>query len=328
MEKILVELVLLNGLDVDQSHDSHLLYALFTMQVHARIILGKFFRKSADEVITLAPDMTNPHTLHSNILAKKSFLCVGLDTDIRRVPEHLMGFKDPVFEFNRRIVEATAPYAVAYKPNIAFYEAMGPAGWESLEKTMEIIPDDIFTIADAKRGDIGNTSDLYARAFFERMQFDAVTVAPYMGKDSVAPFLEYEGKWVFLLALTSNPGAADFQYRRDDGMPLYEAVVRTSAEWARELPGHLGFVTGATRPEQLGEIRAMAPESFFLVPGVGAQGGSVQEVAKNGLNDLVGLLVNSSRGIIYASSGEDFAERAGEKALALQKQMAEILAGG
>lgn len=308
------------------SRYSHLLYSSHTNRVHIRIMPGKFFRKSALEVITLSPDMTNPHTLHSQILAKQSFLCVGLDTDIRRIPQHLLGFKDPVFEFNRRIVEATAPFAVAYKPNIAFYEALGPAGWESLEKTMEIIPDGIFTIADAKRGDIGNTSDLYARAFFERMQFDAVTVAPYMGKDSVAPFLEYEGKWVFLLALTSNPGANDFQYRREDGMPLFEAVVRTSAEWAKELPGHLGYVTGATRPEQLGEIRSMAPEAFFLVPGVGAQGGSVQEVAKNGLNDLVGLLVNSSRGIIYAGDGEDFAELAGAKALALQKQMTDILA--
>jgi orotidine-5'-phosphate decarboxylase len=286
---------------------------------------SNFFRKCAAQMITLSFDMTTPHTLHSHILAKKSFLCVGLDTDIRRVPAHLRGYDDPVLEFNRRIIEATAPYAVAYKPNIAFYEALGPDGWKTLEKTMELIPDDIFTIADAKRGDIGNTSGLYARAFFERMQFDAVTVAPYMGRDSVAPFLEYEGKWVFLLALTSNPGAADFQYRSENGTPLYESVVRTSAEWAKDLPGHLGYVTGATRPEQLGEIRAMVPEAFFLVPGVGAQGGSLEAVAENGLNAQVGLLVNSSRGIIYASSGEDFAERAAEEAAALQKQMAEVI---
>jgi orotidine-5'-phosphate decarboxylase len=269
--------------------------------------------------------MTTPRSLFENIRRKRSFLCVGLDTDIRRIPSHLRDLDDPIFEFNRRIIEATAPYAVAYKPNIAFYEAQGPAGWESLEKTLEVIPDDIFTIADAKRGDIGNTSDLYARAFFERMNFDAVTVAPYMGRDSVAPFLAYEGKWVFLLALTSNPSAADFQYHRENGQPLYEKVVLTAQKWAEELPGQMGFVTGATRPEQLGEIRALAPEAFFLVPGVGAQGGTVADVASHGLNDLVGLLVNSSRGIIYAAGGEDFAEGAAEKARALQTEMATFI---
>ncbi|MEM6273196.1 MAG: orotidine-5'-phosphate decarboxylase [Bacteroidota bacterium] len=270
--------------------------------------------------------MTTPTDLHQRMRAKRSFLCVGLDTDLRHVPEHLRQCEDPVFEFNRRIIAATAPYAVAYKPNLAFYEALGPSGWRSLQRTLEIIPEDSFTIADAKRGDIGNTSDLYARAFFEQMNFDAVTVAPYMGRDSVAPFLNYPGKWVFLLALTSNPSAADFQYHTDAGQPLYEKVVRTATAWAAEAPGHLGFVTGATRPEQLGAIRALAPEAFFLVPGVGAQGGTVSAVAEPGRNDQLGLLVNSSRGIIYAGSGEDFAEKAAEKARSLQLQMAPYFA--
>lgn len=263
-----------------------------------------------------------PTELYAQMERKKSFLCVGLDTDIRRIPAHLRDLEDPVFEFNRQIIEATAPYAVAYKPNIAFYEAQGPAGWRSLEKTLELIPDEIFTIADAKRGDIGNTSDLYARAFFEQMDFDAVTVAPYMGRDSVMPFLQYPGKWVFLLALTSNAGAEDFQWHTDGDTPLYEKVLRTSAAWAKEAPGELGFVTGATRPEYLAEIREMVPEAFFLVPGVGAQGGSVEAVTRHGRNAQIGLLVNSSRGIIYASEGEDFAEKAAEKAAALQAEMA------
>ena len=267
-----------------------------------------------------------PQQLHQNILRKKSFLCVGLDSDIRRIPKRFLKFEDPIFEFNRRIVAATAPYAVAYKPNIAFYEAQGAKGWESLRKTMDLIPDDIFTIADAKRGDIGNTSHLYARAFFEQMDFDAITVAPYMGHDSVSPFLEYEGKWVFLLALTSNPGADDFQQQSlQDGEPVYERVIRTSLEWARDTPGELGFVTGATRPEYLKKIREMAPEAFFLVPGVGAQGGSLEAVCENGMNDLVGMLVNSSRGIIYASDRDDFAEKAGEKAKGLAEEMGKWL---
>lgn len=264
-----------------------------------------------------------PHDLFRNITRKKSFLCVGLDTDIRRIPDHLQQADDPVFAFNKAIIEATAAYAVAYKPNIAFYEAMGARGWESLRKTLEIIPEDFFTIADAKRGDIGNTSHLYARAFFEEMNFDAVTVAPYMGRDSVAPFLEYEDKWVFLLALTSNAGAEDFQWHREDGIPLYEKVIRRSQEWAAELPGNLGYVTGATRPEYLSEIRTMAPNAFFLVPGVGAQGGSLDEVCAHGRSPEIGLLVNSSRGIIYAGDGEDFAEKAGAQA----RQLAEAMAG-
>ena len=263
-----------------------------------------------------------PEKLYANILRKQSFLCIGLDTDLRRIPSHLHYSKDPIFEFNRQIIEATADYAVAYKPNIAFYEAAGPAGWDSLYKTMEIIPDDIFTIADAKRGDIGNTSDMYARAFFEQMNFDAVTVAPYMGRDSVMPFLQYKDKWVFLLALTSNSGAEDFQWFQQDGTPLYEKVIRTSQEWDSESPGHLGYVTGATRPEYLGDIRKMAPTAFYLVPGVGAQGGSLSAVCEMGLNDQVGLLVNSSRGIIYAGDGEDFADQAANKAKKLQVEMA------
>lgn len=266
-----------------------------------------------------------PSELHANIQKAGSFLCVGLDSDPLRIPAHLRDCDDPVFEFNKAIIEATSDLAVAYKPNLAFYEAQGPTGWESLRKTLEIIPDHIFTIADAKRGDIGNTSRLYARAFFETLGFDAVTVAPYMGKDSVAPFLEYEGKWVFLLALTSNKGAEDFQWYGGKENPLYAEVMRKGEEWANELPGHLGYVTGATRPEYIGEIRKMAPEAFFLVPGVGAQGGDLQAVAREGLNGQCGLLVNSSRGIIFAGEGEDFAEKAREKALALQSQMAPLV---
>ncbi len=269
----------------------------------------------------------HPADLSQSIQAAGSFLCIGLDTDPLRIPEHLRDLPDPVFEFNRQIIEATSDLAVAYKPNLAFYEAQGRAGWESLEKTLEVIPEGIMTIADAKRGDIGNTSRLYARAFFETYGFDAVTVAPYMGYDSVAPFLEYEGKWVFLLALTSNPSAEDFQWHREEGMPLYEKVVRKGEEWARELPGHLGYVTGATRPEYIGQIRALAPEAFFLVPGVGAQGGDLQAVSEQGMNAQTGLLVNSSRGIIYANSGEDFAEAARAKALELVDQMKTLTPG-
>lgn len=264
----------------------------------------------------------NPASLFESIREKRSLLCVGLDTDLRKVPAHLQAFADPVFEFNRQIVEATSPFAVAYKPNIAFYEAQGPKGWESLQKTLEIIPNDCLTIADAKRGDIGNTSDLYARAFFETMNFDAVTVAPYMGRDSVTPFLQYAGKWVFLLALTSNPGAADFQMQKFGDTPLYSSVIQKSLEWAEGLPGHLGFVTGATRPDYLAEIRAIAPNSFFLVPGVGAQGGDMHAVCKNAMNNQGGLLINASRSIIYASDGKDFAEKAGEEARKMQMETA------
>lgn len=266
-----------------------------------------------------------PEALFEQITRKKSLLCVGLDTDPKRLPAHLLKEPDPVFAFNRQIIEATAEYAVAYKPNIAFYEAQGPAGWESLQKTLEIIPREIFTIADAKRGDIGNTAHLYARTFFETYDFDAVTVAPYMGRDSVEPFLSYEGKWVFLLALTSNPGSQDFQWTESEGEKLFERVIRTSLTWAEHQPGHLGFVVGATQAEMIGQIRAQAPEAFFLVPGVGAQGGDLAAVCKQGQNPLGGLLINSSRGIIYADSGPDFAKAAAEQARQLQQQMEALL---
>jgi orotidine-5'-phosphate decarboxylase len=268
-----------------------------------------------------------PAKLFEAIQAKRSLLCVGLDADPRRIPLHLQGFPDPVFEFNRQIIEATAPYVVAYKPNIAFYEAQGARGWESLRKTLEAIPGECMAIADAKRGDIGNTSELYARAFFEEMDFDAVTVAPYMGIDSVAPFLRFEGKWVFLLALTSNPGAQDFQLQEVGGEPLYRRVVRRAMEWSAGLPGHLGFVAGATRPEHLGEIRGLAPGNFLLVPGVGAQGGDLEGVCREGMNSQGGLLVNASRSILYAGGGTDFAELAGGEARRLQRAMALELQG-
>lgn len=266
--------------------------------------------------------------LIQQIFHKKSYLCVGLDTDIRKVPRHLLDFPDPVFEFNRQIIDATRHHCVAYKPNIAFYEAGGRKGWESLEKTLEYIPKDCFTIADAKRGDIGNTSGLYARAFFDKsasgLDFDAITVAPYMGKDSVLPFLDYPEKWVILLALTSNIGAQDFQNAvLTEGGQLFEKVLKTSRAWGSE--ENLMYVVGATRAHYLEEIRKIVPDHFLLIPGVGAQGGSLAEVSRYGLNKDGGLLVNSSRGIIYASSGEDFAERAGEEAAAIQKEMAGYL---
>lgn len=272
--------------------------------------------------------------LHAQILRKQSFLCVGLDTDIRKVPAHLQGADDPVAEFNRQIIEATADYAVAFKPNIAFYEAQGPRGWESLRKTLEYIPRDCFTIADAKRGDIGNTSDLYARAFFDKsasgLEFDSVTVAPYMGRDSVEPFLAYPGKWAILLALTSNPGSADFQRLEladtadsGSGGALFEQVLKTSQTWGS--PDQLMYVVGATQAAQLAQVRALAPEHFLLVPGVGAQGGSLKEVAQHGMNAQCGLLVNASRSILYASGGEDFAQAAAAEAKALQEEMAGYL---
>lgn len=259
-----------------------------------------------------------------NILAKQSFLCIGLDTDLECLPPHLLKFDDPVFEFNKQIIEATHDLCVAYKPNLAFYEANGLAGWKSLEKTLTQIPENVFTIADAKRGDIGNTSSLYARAFFKTMNFDAITVAPYMGKDSVAPFLAFDQKWVILLALTSNEGSEDFQFLKlSDNSLLHENVLSKAQQWAT--PEQLMFVIGATHPEKLREIRQLVPQHFFLVPGIGAQGGSLDAVCEFGMNEEVGLLVNSSRGIIYASSGEDFAEAARKEAKALQNKMAEIL---
>jgi orotidine-5'-phosphate decarboxylase len=266
--------------------------------------------------------------LVGQIFSKKSFLCVGLDTDITKIPKHLLDFSDPIFEFNKRIIDATKDYCVAYKPNIAFYEAAGVKGWESLQKTLEYIPKDCFTIADAKRGDIGNTSSLYARAFFDKessgLDFDSVTVAPYMGADSVLPFLEFKNKWVILLALTSNKGSEDFQFSElNEGGRLFEKVLETSKKWGNDQ--NLMYVVGATQAESLTEIRKIIPDSFLLIPGVGAQGGSLAEVCKYGLNKDCGLLVNSSRAIIYASSGEDFAERAAEEAKKVQQEMATYL---
>ncbi len=262
--------------------------------------------------------------LFQQILQKRSYLCVGLDSDITRIPKHLLKYDDPVFEFNKQIIDATKDYCVAYKPNTAFYESRGSNGWRCLEKTIEYIPDTHFTIADAKRGDIGNTSTQYAKAFFENMNFDSVTVAPYMGIDSVAPFLEFENKWVILLALTSNKGSQDFQYKDlDDEFPLFEKVMRVAQKWSTS--ENLMYVVGATHPERFKKIREIAPDHFLLVPGVGAQGGDLQKISEYGMNHQVGLLVNSSRSIIFASDGEDFAEVAGEKAKAYQLEMAGIL---
>ena len=268
----------------------------------------------------------NKQQLIDQIQKKKSFLCVGLDTDINKIPQHLLEKEDPVFEFNKQIIDKTAEFAVAYKPNTAFYEVYGANGWHSLEKTVQYIKTnypEIFIIADAKRGDIGNTSANYAKAFFNTLKADALTVAPYMGKDSVEPFLGFDDKWVILLALTSNKGSQDFQYLNVGERMLHQQVLQTATTWASS--EQMMFVVGATHPEELGEIRKMLPDYFFLVPGVGAQGGDVQTVAKYGLNKDCGLLVNSSRGIIYASNGPDFADRAAEEAQKLQQQMAALL---
>ena len=259
--------------------------------------------------------------LFNQIIKKESFLCVGLDTDLEKIPEHLLELEDPIFEFNKQIIDATKDYCVAYKPNLAFYESQGVKGWESLQKTMEYIPSDIFTIADAKRGDIGNTSRMYAKTFFEYFNFDSVTVAPYMGNDSVSPFLEFRNKWVILLAATSNLGGLDFQYKQiEGGKRVFEEVLEKSLEWGNEQ--NLMYVVGATRAEMLSDVRAIVPDAFLLVPGVGAQGGSLEEVVKYGMNDTCGLLVNSSRGIIYAGAGIDFGLVAGKKSQELQSQMA------
>jgi orotidine-5'-phosphate decarboxylase len=267
--------------------------------------------------------------LINEIQRKKSFLCVGLDVDLEKIPEHLFTTSDPIFEFNKAIIDATHDLCVAYKPNIAFFEAYGIKGWISLQKTIEYINEnypEIFTIADAKRGDIGNTSSMYAKAFFEDLQFDSVTVAPYMGKDSVEPFLAFEDKHTIMLALTSNEGAFDFQTLNVNGKELYKHVIETSKTWKNS--DNLMYVVGATKAEYFQEIRKIIPDSFLLVPGVGAQGGSLQEVCKYGLNSKGGLLINSSRGIIYASKNEDFAQKAREEALKLQKEMEEILVSG
>lgn len=266
--------------------------------------------------------------LYKQILRKKSFLCVGLDTDISKIPDHLRDADDPVFEFNRQIIDATSDYCIAYKPNLAFYESLGPAGLISLQKTVEYIPKDIFTIADAKRGDIGNTSEMYAKTFFDFYDFDSITVAPYMGKDSVSPFLNFKNKWTILLALTSNSGSEDFQLSEivnsDRNIKLFEQVIRTSQTWGSA--DQLMYVIGATHPELFKYVRSLAPDHFFLVPGVGAQGGSLREICRYGMNSQCGLIVNSSRQIIYASSKDDFAEKAQLAAIEVQKEMEHILA--
>jgi orotidine-5'-phosphate decarboxylase len=264
--------------------------------------------------------------LIEQIRIKKSFLCIGLDVDLKKIPQHLLETEDPIFEFNKAIINATHDLAVAYKPNTAFYEAYGIKGWLSLEKTIRYINEnypDIFTIADAKRGDIGNTSSMYAKAFFEDLDFDSVTVAPYMGKDSVEPFLAFEDKHTIMLALTSNEGAFDFQTLDVNGTELYKQVLETSKSWKNSR--NLMYVVGATKAEYFTEIRKIVPDSFLLVPGVGAQGGSLSEVCKYGMNDNVGLLINSSRAIIYASNGTDFAERARDEALQIQQEMQAVL---
>ncbi|HAZ02176.1 MAG: orotidine 5'-phosphate decarboxylase [Bacteroidetes bacterium GWF2_42_66] len=270
----------------------------------------------------------NREQLFNQIKKKRSFLCVGLDTDILKIPAFLKDTSDPLFAFNKEIIDATHDLCVAYKPNLAFYESLGVKGWEALEKTVNYIRQvdpEIFIIADAKRGDIGNTSNLYARAFFDHMDFDAVTVAPYMGEDSVKPFMTYHDKWVILLALTSNKGAFDFQFLKDEksGDLLFESVLKTSQNWGDT--NNMMYVVGATKAEKLEDIRTIVPDHFLLVPGVGAQGGSLEEVAKYGMNDHCGLLVNSSRQIIYASDGEDFAGKARNEALNVQVDMEELL---
>ena len=269
----------------------------------------------------------NKQQLFEQIRIKRSFLCVGLDPVLENIPKHLLKYENPVLEFNKQIIDATKDLCVAYKPNTAFYESMGLKGWETLIETWKYMPSDIFTIADAKRGDIGNTSAMYASAFFNEeksdMGFDAITVAPYMGKDSVVPFLNYKDKWVILLALTSNIGHSDFQMVDGTKGKLYEQVIRNSSDWAGA--EQLMYVVGATKAEEFKNIRTLAPDNFLLVPGVGAQGGSLADVCQYGLNKECGLLINSSRGIIYASNGEDFAEKARAEALKLQQEMEEIL---
>jgi len=266
--------------------------------------------------------------LIAKIRKKKSFLCIGLDSDISKIPKHLLKHEDPVFEFNKQIIDATQDIAVAYKPNTAFYESRGVEGWKSLEKTIQYLnnlPESVFTIADAKRGDIGNTSTQYAKAFFEKLNFDAVTIAPYMGSDSVLPFLQFKGKWAILLALTSNSGASDFQFITDEERKnsLFESVIQKSKNWGTN--ENMMYVVGATKSEMLEKIREYIPNHFLLVPGIGAQGGNLEEVAKYGMNKEIGILVNSSREIIFASKEKDFAEKARAEALRLQIQMEKLI---
>ena len=264
--------------------------------------------------------------LTEQIHKKKSFLCIGLDVDLEKIPQHLLEEEDPIFAFNKAIIDATHHLCVAYKPNIAFYEAYGLKGWQALEKTINYLNQnhpEIFTIADAKRGDIGNTSSRYAKAFFEDLSFDSLTVAPYMGKDSVEPFLAFDGKHTILLALTSNEGASDFQTKTIEGVEVFKQVIETSKTWKNSK--NLMYVIGATRAKHFAEIRQIIPDSFLLVPGIGAQGGNLQDVCKYGMNENVGLLINSSRGIIYASNERDFAQASAKKASELQQQMANIL---
>jgi orotidine-5'-phosphate decarboxylase len=268
----------------------------------------------------------NHSQLFGNIKSKKSFLCVGLDSEIEKIPSFLLKEKDPVFRFNKSIIDATHKYTIAYKPNVAFYECRGSEGWKTLELTVKYIKEnypDIFVIADAKRGDIGNTSKMYAKAFLENLPFDAITVAPYMGEDSVTPFLSYNDKWVVLLALTSNKGADDFQYHNEDGIRLFERVLSVSQKWGSI--NNIMYVVGATRAEMLKEIRRIVPDHFLLVPGVGAQGGSLEEVAKYGMNSKCGLIVNSSRAIIFADNSENFDKVADEKAHEMQLEMEKYL---
>lgn len=268
----------------------------------------------------------NKQSLVSEIIKKQSFLCVGLDTEISKIPTHLLNEEDPIFSFNKAIIDATAEYTVAYKPNIAFYECYGIKGWHSLEKTVQYIKStypSIFLIADAKRGDIGNTSKMYAQAFLQNLPFDSVTVAPYMGEDSVTPFLSYPDKWVILLALTSNKGAFDFQFLESDTKMLFEHILTTSQKWGTD--ENMMYVVGATKADMLSKIRTIVPNHFLLVPGVGAQGGSLQEVAKYGMNKECGLLVNSSRGILFADSTKNFAEAAGNEAKKMQLEMCELM---
>jgi orotidine-5'-phosphate decarboxylase len=262
----------------------------------------------------------NRSELVASIFAKKSVLCVGLDTDLSKIPTHLLDTEDPAFEFNKAIIDATKDYAVAYKINTAFYEAQGIKGWVTMERTLNYIPKDIFTIADAKRGDIGNTSEQYARTFFHTYPYDSVTVAPYMGSDSVKPFLQFPDKWAIVLGLTSNAGSADFQLQQCGDEQLYRKVLKTVASWGN--PGNIMFVIGATRKEQLQEVRELLPDHFFLVPGVGAQGGDVDTVCSNAFNKEAGLLINVSRGIIYAGNGLDFVANVEAEAQKYQQQMA------